>query len=653
MDTSKTTHPDAIESALMASEQAYRNLVETSHDLIWSVDARGRWTFVNQAVRQIYGYEPAEMLGRPFTDFQTREQAGRDLKVFGEIKEGRARFNYETVHLRKDGTPVGLNFNAVVLRDGAGEMVGATGTAQDITERRRSEQARDRLHSLTRATLESTADGILVVNVAGKIETYNRRFAELWRVPAEILKSADDGRALAWVLDQLVSAESFLRKVRELYRRPREVSFDELEFKDGRIFERYSRPQILDGEVVGRVWSFRDVTEHRQAQKARGELEQRLQQAQKMQAIGSLAGGIAHDFNNVLSAIGGHAALLARSEGLGSMELESLREITESVDRAARLTRQLLALGRQQPLTLRPLDLNDVVERMGGLLRRTLGQSIALRTRGTNGPAVVRADESLIEQVLLNLALNAHDAMPAGGALEIATSRVDFGAGAGDRHGPYICLQVSDTGSGIAPEVLPRIFDPFFTTKQDGSGPGLGLATVYAIAQQHEGWVDVQSEVGRGTTFRILVPALDPAAMAEPAPSVPETVRGGAGQGLILVVEDEDAVRQMVRLFLEQQGYTVLAAARSQEGLGLWREHMAGIRLLLTDMVMPGSVGGPEFARTLWRERPDLPVVFMSGYSPEARDADLRLQEGFNYLSKPFSLQRLAAVIAGRLQVQA
>ena len=650
-------HPpqsDTVEAALRESERAYRTLVETSHDLIWSVDAQGRCTFVNQAVRRIYGYEPAEMLGRLFTDFETSEQARRDLVVFDRIKSGQPHFNYETVHRRKDGTPVWLNVNAVVIRDEQGGVIGVTGTAQDITDRKRSEQARDRLHSLTRATLESTADGILVVNVAGKIETYNRRFAELWHVPPEILAAGDDSAAQAWVLGQLVSAEDFLRKVRYLYRYPREVSFDELEFKDGRIVERYSRPQILEGEVVGRVWSFRDVTEHRLAQQSRTELEARLRQSQKMEAIGSLAAGIAHDFNNILTAIGGHAALLGRCEGLAGMESESLREITESVDRAARLTRQLLALGRRQPLALRPLDLNEVVERMGGLLRRTLGEMIALRARCLSEPAVVCADESLMEQVLLNLAVNARDAMPTGGALEIATVRVEFGQGSGDRTGSYICLQVSDSGSGIAPDVLPRIFDPFFTTKAVGSGTGLGLATVYAIAQQHEGWVDVQSELGRGTTFRVLLPQADSALGLEPAPPVvTDQSPAVAGQGTILVVEDEDAVRQMVRIFLEQQGYTVLLAAHGDEGLVLWRRHSDGIRLLLTDMVMPGGLNGPDLARVLWRERPGLPVVFMSGYSPDTTAGNLDLKEGVNYLPKPFALNRLSAMIAARLQTQA
>jgi hypothetical protein len=333
------------------------------------------------------------------------------------------------------------------------------------------------------------------------------------------------------------------------------------------------------------------------------------------------------------------------------METESLREITESVDRAARLTRQLLALGRRQPLALRPLDLNLVVERMSGLLRRTLGETIALRSRCLSEPAVVSADENLMEQVLLNLVVNARDAMPSGGALEIATVRVEFGPGSGDRTGSYICLQVSDSGSGIAPDVLPRIFDPFFTTKEVGAGTGLGLATVYAIAQQHEGWVDVQSELGRGTTFRVLLPQADSALALEPAPPVVTNEPDVTGQGMILVVEDEDAVRQMVRIFLEQQGYAVLAAAHGDEGLGLWRRHAGAIRLLLTDMVMPGGLNGPDLARVLWRERPGLPVVFMSGYSPDAKDGNLDLKEGVNYLPKPFALQRLSAMIAARLQV--
>jgi two-component system cell cycle sensor histidine kinase/response regulator CckA len=265
---------------------------------------------------------------------------------------------------------------------------------------------------------------------------------------------------------------------------------------------------------------------------------------------------------------------------------------------------------------------------------------------------MVRADESLMEQVMLNLAVNARDAMPAGGTLEIATSRVELGSPGGDRARSCICLQVSDSGSGIAAEVLPRVFDPFFTTKDAGQGAGLGLATVYAIAQQHEGWVDVQSEVGRGTTFRILLPRLDPGVVVEPAPPLPPERGAAAGQGTILVVEDEDSVRMMVQLFLQQQGYTVLLAANGEQGLAQWRRGGAAIRLMLTDMVMPEPVSGPELARLLWRERPELPVIFMSGYSPDLSDRNLDLREGVNYLPKPFSLQRLAGMIAARLQVE-
>jgi two-component system cell cycle sensor histidine kinase/response regulator CckA len=644
-------NPQSVAVALRESERAYRTLVETSHDLIWSIDLQGRCTFVNQASRRILGYEPAEMLGRVFTEFQSPEQAQRDLQTFARILAGAQHFSHEMVVQRKDGTPVWLNVNMVPLRSEQGAITGATGTAQDITDRKRAEQARERLHSLTRATLESTADAILVANVAGRIEIFNRRFTELWHLPADILGSGDEERALAWVLDQLVAPEAFLRRVRQLYRYPREVSFDELLFKDGRIVERYSRPQILDGEVVGRVWSFRDVTEHRQAQKARTELEARLRQAQKMEAIGTLAGGIAHDFNNILTAIGGHAALLGRGGTLGPMEGESLREITECVDRAARFTRQLLALSRHQPLNLREIDLNDVLGRMDVLLRRTLEETIAVRTRTLQGPAWVRADEGMMEQVLLNLAVNARDAMPAGGALEISLAAVDFGPGAADRAGPHYCLRVSDTGRGIPADVLPRIFDPFFTTKEAGLGSGLGLATVYTIVQQHDGWIDVASTVGSGTTFRLHLPAGRPAPAAgePPTPSTP-LPDPAPGPGSILIVEDEDAVRSMVRLALEQQGFSVLTASSGSEGLATWRRHANEIRLILTDMVMPGGPSGPELARSVWRENSNLPVIFMSGYSPEATDRDLNLMEGVNYLPKPFALHRLRAMITLRLQ---
>ena len=877
---------------------AYRTLVETSHDLIWSVDALGRWTFLNAAVRRIYGYELAEMLGRPFTDFQTPEQAKKDLETFARIKVGTPHFNYETVHLRKDGSPVWLNFNAVVLHDKQGAVLGTTGTAQDITERKRAEQTRDHSLSLRRATLESTADGILVVNSTGKIETYNRVFARMWRVPDEVLAAKDDNRALQFALEQLSEPQQSLDKVRHLYAHPQEESFDTLLLKDGRVFERYSRPQFIDGILVGRVWSFRDITERKQTEKAlreseekfqavfaqsplaivlttlpegrvadanaaaelllgrkrdevRGKttlelnawvdpadranylqalqregtlngyevrmrrkdgveitvlysgrvvhiggqayalnsmldinarkqaeaelrrakqmvtdivesvegivweadaqtlaftyvspqaermlgyslarwteeptfwpdhihpddrertvnycrqntqerrdhefeyrmlaadgrvvqmrdivtvvveqnqavrlrglmlditkqkmLEEHLRQTQKMEAIGQLSGGVAHDLNNLLTVIKGHIGLL-RVKGQVSPEIsEPLQQIDLAADRAAKLTRQLLTLSRQQVMQLVGLNLNGVVLSLTKMLRRLLSEHIEMSVECVPQPLLIRADEGMVEQVLLNLVVNARDALPLTGRLRISTESVDIGEpearsmGQG-RPGAFVCLAVSDNGTGIAGEILPRIFEPFFTTKGIGKGTGLGLATVYGIMQQHEGWITVESAVGRGTIFRAYFPRLASAVPATPVDQGSSPIRGGH-EG-ILLVEDEPAVRLMAEVALASLGYRVFPAAGGLEALQVWETHRHEIELLLTDMVMPNGLTGRDLALRLRARAPQLPVIYMSGHNREMAGRNFALSEGSNYLPKPFDLTSLASLVRASL----
>lgn len=364
-----------------------------------------------------------------------------------------------------------------------------------------------------------------------------------------------------------------------------------------------------------------------------------------MEAVGQLAGGLAHDFNNLLTAIIGHLGLLRSNEEVTPAMAESLGEINKAANRAANLTSQLLSFSRRQIISISALDLNEVVTNLVKMLRRLLGEDIAIKLDFASEVLVFDGDAGMMEQVLMNLAVNARDAMLRGGTLRIATgseTRVGRGADAltgSAQPAAYVYLEVSDTGVGIAPDILPRIFEPFFTTKDVGKGTGLGLATVFGIVQQHQGWIEVDSELGRGTTFRLYLPRLKSA----PAQPAEEFSRGsGRGRGeLILLVEDEPSVRAMGMTALSRQGYRVLTAGGGQAALEVWAGQKAEIALLLTDVIMPGGMSGLQLARQLLQEKPELRVIYSSGYSKEIASKELAMRDGINYLAKPYELERL------------
>jgi len=390
--------------------------------------------------------------------------------------------------------------------------------------------------------------------------------------------------------------------------------------------------------------SIRDVTESRL-------MERQLRAAQKMEAIGRLAGGVAHDFNNVLMIISGSAQIMQGSKrGDPKENARYLAQIESATEKGASLTRQLLAFSRQQVLHPTTLDLNLIVTDLWKLLPRLLGEDVETVLHLAHNLGSVSADRGQIEQVIMNLAVNARDAMPKGGKLVLETCNVELDHTSATRHGTeippghYVALTVSDTGIGMDVETQARLFEPFFTTKELGKGTGLGLATVYGIVKQSSGYVWVYSEVGKGTTFRVYLPRVSGITLAQ---SVPVSLPAAGGTETVLVVEDESALREMTSNYLEGKGYKVLEAGGRKDALEVCRDFQGPIHVMLTDVVMPGG-GGPDLAKAVLEKRPGLRVIYMSGYTDRVLSEEL-VGEKAAFLQKPFSLEHLASKIRSLL----
>jgi PAS domain S-box-containing protein len=387
---------------------------------------------------------------------------------------------------------------------------------------------------------------------------------------------------------------------------------------------------------------------------AQHRLEVQLRESHKMEAVGQLAAGVAHDFNSLLSVIHGHVSMQLARPDLDRSVASSLKQVKQAAERAATLTRQLLTFSRKQVVHCTRFDLNATVARQLELLQRAVGETVGIEWHPAPAPAVVDADEPSLEQVVMNLLLNARDAMPNGGHLAVSVALADLTGSPGhhpDAHaGPYVVLTTRDAGCGIDARILSRIFEPFFTTKPPGKGTGLGLAIVYAIVHRHGGWVEVDSTLGQGSTFRVFLPAakesLEPP--ARPAASFPHRKRQAHGE-TVLVAEDEPALRELVCLTLATHGYNVLSAGCGVEAMAVWQSAPKRVDLLLTDMVMPNGVSGSQLASRLLQRDRELKVVYTSGYSPEVIANGGQLEEGLNFLSKPFTVERLLGVVGRAL----
>jgi PAS domain S-box-containing protein len=626
------------EQALRDSEQRFRDLFEGSPDAIFVEDTSGTVLDLNPAACRLHATTRQNLIGKNVFDLIPpghREKAAREFRA---LVEGRLQ-QVEGASCTQDGRAVPVEVRASRIQYAGRDAVLLH--VRDITDRKLAEEALRGSEMRFHSVWENSADGMRLTDANGKIVTVNDAFCKLVGMPREKL----EGNPFTIIYADSEQSEAMMQEFRQRFRdrvvekrRERRITL-----RNGKVvvLEDSSSFVELRGQPPLLLGLFRDVT-------AQKRLEEQLRQSQKMEAIGQLAGGVAHDFNNILTVIHGHASLLMAGGSLTVASARSAQQIAQAAERAAGLTRQLLTFSRRQVMQPRRLDMNEVVANMTKMLGRILGEDITLQLNYFSQPALVQADAGMMEQVLLNLAVNSRDAMPKGGVLGIRIAALELDARcvreqSEARAGRFVCLSVSDTGCGIPPENLRRIFEPFFTTKEVGKGTGLGLATVYGIVKQHQGWIEVESEIGKGTTFRVFLPRSAEAAQAAEARPNQQAVKGG--RETILVVEDEDPVRDLVCRILSGHGYRILEAASGVKALEVWQASKGKIDLLLTDLVMPDRISGRELAETLWAEHPRLKVLFISGYSAEVAGRDFVLRPDQNYLQKPYPPQKLALAV--------
>ncbi len=626
------------EQALRESEQRFRDLFEGSPDAIFVEDYNSLVLDVNPAACRLHGMTRDELIGKTVVELVPQHLAARARRDFQALVEGRL-MEIEGVSLTRDGRSVPVEVKASCV-DYAGKPAVLL-HVRDITERKSAEAAARSSEMLFHSVWENSVDGMRLTDEHGLIVAVNQAFCKLVGMAREEL----EGQLLTAIYSDSDKPASVVDNYRQRFKnRVIEKQIERrLTLRGGNtvVLEDTNSFVELRGQPPLLLSLFRDVTSQKR-------LEDQLRQSQKMEAIGQLAGGVAHDFNNILTVIHGHASLLSAGGNLVPTAARSAQQIAQAADRAAGLTRQLLTFSRRQVMQPRRLDMNEIVGNMTKMLGRILGEDIALHLNYHSHPALIQADSSMMEQVLLNLAVNSRDAMPKGGQLAVKISVEDINSGhlahhPESRSGRFVSVTTSDTGCGIPPEILRRIFEPFFTTKEIGKGTGLGLATVYGIVKQHQGWIEVESKVGKGTTFKVFLPCSNEPSETSLEQPAERTVRGG--NETILIVEDEAPVRELVCNLLAGHGYRILQAESGVNALQVWRESKAEVDLLLTDLVMPDRMNGRELAEKLWNDRPELKVIFTSGYSADVVGKDFVLRGGLNYLQKPYHPQKLALAV--------
>ena len=600
-------------------------IVESSYDAIISETPGGIILSWNVGAEKLIGYSPAEAIGRSVSMISPPDRTGEPAEILQRVREGKTVEQFETVWVRKDGKQIQVALTVSPIRNASGKTMAFSAVARDITERKKAEERFQKafnanpepiiIATISESRYIDVNESFLRIMGYRREEVIGRTSFELkfWEQPADRLK-----------LIEMLKERGMVRDM--------EIMFRTKSGKQRTVLESAEIIEIAGEKCVLAI--LQDITEQKS-------LEKQLRQAQKMEAIGQLSGGIAHDFNNLLSVIIGYSEIIEESLPTSDPRHNKCGQIRKAGQSAASLTRQLLAFSRQQVLEPKILDVNSIVLNVEKMLQRLIGEHIDLRTALDPALGRVKADQGQMEQVIINLVVNARDAMPQGGRLTIETANVDLDEDYAGRHvpqlpGPYVQLTISDNGIGMDAGPQSHIFEPFFTTKEVGKGTGLGLSTVYGVVRQSSGHIWVYSEPGLGTVFKIYLPRTGEAARSEKP--IADLVERFQGTATILLVEDDKSVRELARTLLADGGYAVLEAECSDKAIEIAQQHTEPIHLLLTDVIMPG-LNGPALAGNLAPLRPDMRVLYMSGYTgfthPEILDSDVPI------LPKPFTRETL------------
>jgi PAS domain S-box-containing protein len=624
---------------LEESEKGYRALVDNIPDLLYRLDLQGKIIYVSPSVYHLTGYTIEEAIGMNVEEAFYLIPEKRSL-FLSKLQQNGSVTNFEARLKRKDGSIWWTSTNAHYLKDANGEIKGIEGISRDISELKYTLNALKESEQRYR-TLHDASFGGIFIHDQGIVLECNQGLSEITGHTLDELIGMD-------ALNTLV-APDWRKTVRQNidsgFGQPYEV---EGLRKDGTLY-----PLLIQGKNIPykgrtvRAVEYRDLTEKKQADQEREDLEGKLRQAQKMEAVGRLAGGVAHDFNNMLSVILGHAGMALAGLEPSHPLYSRLEQIRNAGERSADLTRQLLAFARKQTVSPKVLDLNRTVGGMTSMLQRLIGESIDLAWLPGENLWPVKMDPGQIDQILANLCVNARDAIADVGKVTIETGNAEFDEAfcmdhMGFLSGEYVLLAVSDDGCGIESETLESIFEPFFTTKDSGKGTGLGLAMVYGVVKQNDGFINVYSQPNQGTTFKIYLPRHR--AKMDRIPDRGPSRPAERGHETILIVEDEPAILELATEMLERLGYLVVAASTPGEALCLAREHSGKIDLLVTDVVMP-EMNGRDLAKSILPYFPDIKRLFMSGYTANVIAHHGVLDKGINFIQKPFSEEQLGAKV--------
>jgi two-component system cell cycle sensor histidine kinase/response regulator CckA len=633
------------EEALRESEERYRSVVETSPDAIALTDLDMRILMCNRPAATQLGFQSAEeLLGRTAYEFMAPEDHQRATDNARRVLEEGSVRDAEYTFIRKDGQRFAVEMSSSLIVDRDGKPEGFMAVARDISQRKRAEEELLFKTTLLEAQSETSIDGILVVDGEGKLILSNKRFSDMWNVPDRLISTKDDEGLLQHTIKQLKDPGGFLRKVKHLYAHKDERSRDEIEFKDGKVFDRYSSPLIdSKGNYHGRIWYFRDITSRRRAEEEKRRLQEELSQAQKMQALGTLAGGIAHEFNNINAAIIGYVDLILQTEDVPDIVRKNLEIVRGSASRAASLTGSLLAFARKEVGEKKRVNLRSVADEVLRLTEKEFtSEGIEVTVRHSTRVSPVMGDAGLLTHVLMNLLINARHAM-----LRSSVKQLTVETGQ-ERNRPFV--RVRDTGCGIPKENLPRVFEPFFTTKgslasggiYDGKahGTGLGLSVSHSIVKGHGGEIKISSRVGTGTTVTVYLLATRKRKTSRGL--IPEGAKQHPGR--ILVVDDEEAITDLLVQILDHRGYLADGFTDPREALAaLSRKRYV---LAFVDLQMP-EMTGEDFIGQINGLPPETrPLkVILTGRLLERHHEDHKRLDVFATLLKPFSTDRVLEIV--------